>query len=127
MYYPRMSGGCRWGEYGFFPAKGPARGVRFECPRDVAVKGEFNVDDANRHNIFLFILKNGSDEGFVPQVTDRFCPTDAAPGSRAKVEVLAQRLRDGFPLWHPEDRTTYSGLTGSTAPREQQEEDGEKK
>ena len=77
------------------------------------------MDDANRHNIFTYILVNGGDEGFAPRVTDKFCPTDAPPGSRAKVEVLAQRLRDGLPLWHPEDNTSYDGLTGVTAPREQ--------
>lgn len=79
------------------------------------------MGDGSRHNIFVYILENGSDEGFEPRVTNDYCPTDAAPGSRAKVEVLAQRLLDGFPLWHPEDRESYSGLTGSTAPREQQE------
>jgi hypothetical protein len=30
--------------------------------------------------------------------------TDAMPGTREKLEVLAQRLRNGFPLWHPKDR-----------------------
>jgi len=30
--------------------------------------------------------------------------TDAMPGTREKVEVLAERVRSGLPLWHPSDR-----------------------
>lgn len=30
--------------------------------------------------------------------------TDAMPGTREKVEILAQRLIGGLPLWHPDDR-----------------------
>lgn len=30
--------------------------------------------------------------------------TDAMPGSAEKVAVLAQRVRAGTPLWHPQDR-----------------------
>lgn len=30
--------------------------------------------------------------------------TDAMPGTREKIEVLAERVRNGLPLWHPADR-----------------------
>ena len=30
--------------------------------------------------------------------------TDAMPGTREKLEALAQRLRTGVPLWHSKDR-----------------------
>lgn len=30
--------------------------------------------------------------------------TDAMPGTKAKLSVLADRVRCGLPLWHPEDR-----------------------
>lgn len=30
--------------------------------------------------------------------------TDAMPGTKAKLSVLADRIRCGLPLWHPEDR-----------------------
>jgi hypothetical protein len=30
--------------------------------------------------------------------------TDAVPGSEEKVAVLARRLEEGLPLWHPADR-----------------------
>jgi len=30
--------------------------------------------------------------------------TDAMPGTKAKLSVLADRVRCGLPLWHPDDR-----------------------
>jgi hypothetical protein len=36
--------------------------------------------------------------------TDDFDCTDAMPGTKEKLQVLAERVRGGFPLWHPEDR-----------------------
>ncbi len=30
--------------------------------------------------------------------------TDAMPGTWEKVEILAERVRTGLPLWHPSDR-----------------------
>ena len=40
-----------------------------------------------------------------PEVeSSQFESTDAMPGTRAKLEVLAQRAESGLPLWHPNDR-----------------------
>lgn len=39
---------------------------------------------------------------------DNFDSTSALPGSDQKLEILAQRIRAGLPLWHPEDRLTYA-------------------
>lgn len=36
--------------------------------------------------------------------------TGAIPGTRDKVDVLAERAAQGLPLWHPEDRADYEGL-----------------
>ncbi|MFC1758121.1 hypothetical protein ACFL2H_05050 [Planctomycetota bacterium] len=36
-----------------------------------------------------------------------FDSTDALPGSEEKLEVLANRIESGLPLWHPSDRHTY--------------------
>jgi hypothetical protein len=36
--------------------------------------------------------------------TDIYDPTEAMPGTREKVDVMADRIRDGLPLWHPRDR-----------------------
>lgn len=69
-------------------------------------------------NVFEAILECGHDEDFVPAVTDDFAATDAPAGSRAKIDVLAERIRRGVPLWHPEDRHDYSGLTGAVRPRD---------
>lgn len=38
---------------------------------------------------------------------DEFDSTSALPGSGKKLEVLADRIESGLPLWHPEDRLTY--------------------
>jgi hypothetical protein len=36
-----------------------------------------------------------------------FGATEALPGSNEKLEVLAQRVAKGLPLWHPADRRTF--------------------
>ena len=69
-------------------------------------------------NVFDAILECGHDEDFVPAVSDEFNATDAPAGSRAKLDILAERIRKGMPLWHPQDRCDYSGLTGAVRPRD---------
>ncbi|MCA9188101.1 MAG: hypothetical protein R3E01_05265 [Pirellulaceae bacterium] len=39
-----------------------------------------------------------------------FEATRALPGSDEKLTVLAERLRAGIPLWHPNDRRTYEDV-----------------
>ncbi len=40
--------------------------------------------------------------------SSRPCPaTGAMPGTQEKLDILAARLREGLPLWNPEDRRTY--------------------
>lgn len=40
-----------------------------------------------------------------PDVESRlFDATDAMPGTREKLFAMAERVRDGLPLWHPRDR-----------------------
>jgi hypothetical protein len=36
-----------------------------------------------------------------------FQATDAIPGSSEKLDILAQRIQLGLPLWHPNDRLNY--------------------
>ncbi len=57
-------------------------------------------------NVQESILKNGHDD-FYPIQNDREEPTRALPGTEEKVEVLADRLRRGVPLWHPRDAVDY--------------------
>ena len=68
-------------------------------------------------NVFEAILECGHDEDFVPVETEDFVGTDAPAGSRAKIQILAERVRQGAPLWHEDDRSDYSGLTGAVRPR----------
>ncbi|MDA7978961.1 MAG: hypothetical protein MPJ50_09355 [Pirellulales bacterium] len=69
-------------------------------------------------NVFEAILKFGHDEGFAPRETKEFVATQAPAGSSEKISTLARRVELGLPLWHPEDRADYSGLTGAVRPRE---------
>lgn len=69
-------------------------------------------------NVFQAILECGHDEDFTPVESDDFRPTDAPAGSKAKLDMLAERVKKGLPLWHPSDRSDYSGLTGAVRPRE---------
>ena len=68
-------------------------------------------------NVFEAILECGHDEDFVPAENDDFQPTEAPAGSQAKLDMLARRVEQGLPLWHPSDRCDYSGLTGAIRPR----------
>ena len=69
-------------------------------------------------NVFEAILKYGHDEDFAPVKDNAFGPTEAPAGSREKLDVLADRVLRGEPLWHPEDRPDYSGLTAAVRPRD---------
>lgn len=70
-------------------------------------------------NVFEAILECGHDEDFAPsESSEDFVPTEAPAGSAAKLEVMAKRIEMGLPLWHPDDRADYSGLTGVVRPRE---------
>jgi hypothetical protein len=69
-------------------------------------------------NVFEAILQCGHDEDFAPLETEDFRGTDAPAGSAAKIQVLAERVQKGLPLWHQEDRGDYSGLTGAVRPRD---------
>jgi hypothetical protein len=68
-------------------------------------------------NVFEAILECGHDEDFSPVESNDFRETDAPAGSKAKIDILAERVMRGFPLWHPEDRADYSGLSGNVRPR----------
>lgn len=46
---------------------------------------------------------------FEPQEVDRsqYDATSAMPGTHDKLQVLAERVASGLPLWHPADRHDY--------------------
>ena len=69
-------------------------------------------------NVFEAILTYGHDEDFAPTMSEEFMPTQAPAGSRDKLNVMAERVRQGLPLWHEADRADYNGLTGAVRPRD---------
>lgn len=63
-------------------------------------------------DVFDALTRDGHDEDFVEN-TDGWVPTVALPGSQAKVRVLAERVRRGHPLWHPQDCTAFERYHGA--------------
>ncbi len=59
-------------------------------------------------NSVLEAIKAGNWD-FEPEDTDqkKYSATPALPGSGNKLEVLASRLAQGLPLWHPGDRQSF--------------------
>lgn len=49
---------------------------------------------------------------FEPEAPDAsdFEATRAMPGTDEKLQVIAERVREGLPLWHPADRRNYDAL-----------------
>jgi hypothetical protein len=41
------------------------------------------------------------------QEASAFEATKALPGTDEKLMIMAERVRQGMPLWHPRDRRTY--------------------
>ena len=39
--------------------------------------------------------------------SESYDSTEALPGTDEKLEILASRVKDGLPLWHPSDRRTF--------------------
>ena len=50
---------------------------------------------------------------FVVVEAEDFGPTQAVPGSLAKLSVLCQRAEMGLPLWHHDDCVDQPGLSTS--------------
>ena len=46
-----------------------------------------------------------------------FDATEALPGSQEKLDVLAERLAQGLPLWHASDRLDCENLPADRLPR----------
>ncbi len=50
---------------------------------------------------------------FEPETVEanQFDSTSAMPGTKQKLDILAERIREGMPLWHPSDRSEYDDPT----------------
>jgi hypothetical protein len=66
---------------------------------------------ARIRNVFEIIELYGHDENFEPHTTPDFVSTNAPAGSRQKLDILAERIQRGMPLWHPEDSTESSAAS----------------
>lgn len=60
------------------------------------------------HKNVLDAIRDG-DWFFEPEDVDpsRYQATTAVPGTKGKLEILAERARAGLPLWHEHDRPDY--------------------
>ena len=63
------------------------------------------------HSSFGHLLSRGHDYDFEPIAKPE--PTDAAPGSLEKLEVLARRLLRGEELYHEEDQPVLATIEQS--------------
>ena len=66
------------------------------------------------YNIFHHIQAHGNGEEFRPE--DKPAPTNAAPGSNLKIDVLMKRLEAGEELWNDLDRDDFEGLIAPIKP-----------
>jgi len=63
------------------------------------------VDSNSAPRSVLEAIKMGLWDFEPPEVESKqFDSTEAMPGTKAKLEVLARRVQRGLPLWHPGDR-----------------------
>jgi hypothetical protein len=60
------------------------------------------------HKNVLDAIRDG-DWLFEPEEVDpnRYQATNAIPGTRDKLHILAERARAGLPLWHEQDRADF--------------------
>ncbi len=56
----------------------------------------------------LDAIRNGQWD-FEPESVDaaEYDSTGSLPGSEDKIKKLADRAKEGLPLWHPKDRRSY--------------------
>lgn len=67
----------------------------------------------------LDAIKMGHWDFEPPTVDDsEFCWTEAMPGTKEKVQILTERLRNGLPLWHPRDRFELDEPRPTVEPRQ---------
>jgi hypothetical protein len=73
---------------------------------------------------FEYVLRFGNHQISSEVAETLFTATDARPGSLEKIEILRRRCALRQPLFHPNDRTDFSGcgLQVATARRDNDEE-----
>ena len=66
----------------------------------------------------LEAIKEGFWDFEPPEIdSSQFDPTGAMPGTKDKLNTLAERAGNGLPLWHPEDREDIDAPAPPKRPR----------
>ena len=88
-------------------------GVRYDRICDVLIGMELPEakHDGSAGSVFEYLLRHKHDDDYQPRAVGDFMATGARPGTAEKVEVLADRVQRGLPLWHPQD--FHTGGSGS--------------
>ena len=61
-------------------------------------------------SVFSTLATLGHDIDFTPMAMEGFTPTNAMPGTSAKIAVLTERIRSGQPPWHPQDCRSHDEI-----------------
>ena len=95
-------------------ASGESVAVSRRCENDAAATSHLQREKENGVPIsVLEAVKMGIWDYEPPAVDDGcFNSTRALPGSDEKLAILAERLRQGLPLWHSKDCRNYADLRG---------------
>lgn len=64
--------------------------------------------EVRHENILRHVLMEKDDTGFEPISDRHFQPTNARAGSVEKIQILAERVESGYPLFHPHDNQLVS-------------------
>ena len=95
----------RQGWYGKRNLPGRGKIASFSKIQTRVLTGELTVPNSVLEAIKQGIWDYEPQEEFAPKGN----ATSALPGPREKLDVLAERVRQGLPLWNPRDRICYDG------------------
>jgi len=99
----------RQSEQEYNEASGQAQQSDAEGWNELDINSAEFVDkpDESRESV-LDAIREG-DWTFEPEEVEEtiFDDTEAMPGSREKIDIMAERVRQGLPIWHSADRRTY--------------------
>lgn len=84
------------------PARQPAMSTERQSGQ------ELEEESNGAHESVLDAIREG-DWTFEPEVVEEsaFEDTEAIPGSREKIDIMADRVRQGLPIWHSSDKRDY--------------------
>lgn len=84
--------------------------MQWQNQRDQIVHRVFEAEterEGDRESV-LDAIRDG-DWTFEPETVEEeaYDDTEALPGSREKIDIMAERVRQGLPIWHSADRVDY--------------------